>query len=640
MMLALAGELNRRLPEAALLALTGSNRAGSYQLPPNLELVKLPSVAASPLLADLRPARGSGYTRRGLWALREALIHETMRVFDPHLVIADNLPAGLLGEFKRGLGAIAGRTPGAAIVLMLTDVPNEPATLGNEWDETIDVRRLAEVYDRVIVFGDRVVFDPAVECGFPEVIAGRTRFCGYIGPGEPAVPAEAIRARLGVGNGQLVVVTVGGGENGSALLDAYLTAMGRSNLRLDGVRSLVVAGPFLEARMRERLAAMAASLPAVTFVSFLDDLPSYLDAADAVVTMGGYNGVVEAVGRRKPTIVVPHDDALGEQRLRAEHFAALGLVTTILPSDLTAERLGRAVREALDSQVSPPAVLDFDGLKRAGALMVELLEERTALWGARMLRAGSEVTAPNVRRPMEDETIQTATTWDGTRFYTDDRNLIERDILMKGGFEIELQKEMAALVFPGDMVLDCGANIGVHACSLGRRVGVDGRVIAVEPVPALADRLEANGRLNGLENLTVVRKAVSSVRGSVPFYAPAPESWNQGGGSFHVNRAPAQSSIMVETVTIDELVEEYGVRTLRVLKLDIEGHEFEALLGASAVLRHMRPHVFFEFHPELWAAAGRSLAEATRLLTNEFDYRIRPIGEEPEGIRMIGAMPI
>ena len=207
-----------------------------------------------------------------------------------------------------------------------------------------------------------------------------------------------------------------------------------------------------------------------------------------------------------------------------------------------------------------------------------------------------------------------------------------------GGFEIALQKELASMVMPGDAVLDCGANVGAHACPLARRVGPDGLVIAVEPVPFLADRLEANRRLNGLDNLMVVRAAVSSAAGVRPFFAPAPDAWNQGAGSFHVNPTPEQSPISVEMTTIDALVRQFGLSAVRLLKLDLEGHEVDALLGAREVLRSLRPHVVFEYHPGVWSAAGRQLAEATRLL-DEHDYRIRPLGPETADLRMIAAAP-
>lgn len=228
--------------------------------------------------------------------------------------------------------------------------------------------------------------------------------------------------------------------------------------------------------------------------------------------------------------------------------------------------------------------------------------------------------------------------WDGTRFWCRGDNLIERDIIA-GGFEVGTQRAMAALVRPGDAVIDAGANIGVHACPLGRRVGPAGRVLAVEPVPALADRLEANLRLNGLANVTTVRAAVSSADGERAFHAPEPGDWNSGQGGFHLEFAPGRRAIQVETTTIDRLVAAHELAALRLIKLDIEGHEVEALLGARATLAAHRPYVVFEHGEATWAAAGRTFAEARALLVGELGYRLRPLGGRIGGYVNVLATP-
>lgn len=88
--------------------------------------------------------------------------------------------------------------------------------------------------------------------------------------------------------------------------------------------------------------------------------------------MGGYNTVCEAVGLGKRVVVVPRVHPRQEQLIRAQRFAQLGLVSMVHPNDLSPDRLQEAVWAALASP--PPAPrLDFDGLRRAGELLSELL---------------------------------------------------------------------------------------------------------------------------------------------------------------------------------------------------------------------------------------------------------------------------
>ena len=118
---------------------------------------------------------------------------------------------------------------------------------------------------------------------------------------------------------------------------------------------------------------MGADLPGVVMVPFCEDLVSYLHAADVVVTMGGYNTVCEAISANKRPIVVPREDELGEQVIRAERLEALGLVRHLPAHRLTPNRLGALVRDELTGGVSPAPILDFAGLDRIANVLLDEL---------------------------------------------------------------------------------------------------------------------------------------------------------------------------------------------------------------------------------------------------------------------------
>ena len=212
--------------------------------------------------------------------------------------------------------------------------------------------------------------------------------------------------------------------------------------------------------------------------------------------------------------------------------------------------------------------------------------------------------------------------WDGTLFHVREGDLIEIEIARYGAFELDVQEALFPWLRPGDNVIDAGANIGCHACPMAIRVAPHGRVLAVEPVGRLADRLEANCRLNGIDNVVVARVAVSSGAGRRALVVPDAVDYNQGNASFH--RAPSSSSetVEVKTTTIDALVAEVGFSDLRLIKTDLEGEDFAALVGARETLKRWRPMVSFEHHLGLWTAAGHTLASATDFLAGELGYRI------------------
>jgi hypothetical protein len=73
--------------------------------------------------------------------------------------------------------------------------------------------------------------------------------------------------------------------------------------------------------------------------------------------------------------------------------------------------------------------------------------------------------------------------------------------------------------------------------------------------------------------------------------------------------------------------------------LDLEGEDLNALHGARETLRASRPIVAFEYHPDLWARAGRSLVDADRLFSHANGYRLSPLAKSGD-VFMVMAIPL
>ncbi len=134
---------------------------------------------------------------------------------------------------------------------------------------------------------------------------------------------------------------------------------------------------------------------------------------------------------------------------------------------------------------------------------------------------------------------------------------------------------------PGDTFIDAGANIGVYSVLAARLVGPDGKVIAVEMMPDTADRLEHNLQLNGILNVAVCRAALSNTVGQ---FVTAKVTLGKYGQASIAKRIADDTalSIQVKTTTLDELSN--NLREVRLIKMDLEGAEALALLGARALL--------------------------------------------------------
>jgi FkbM family methyltransferase len=170
---------------------------------------------------------------------------------------------------------------------------------------------------------------------------------------------------------------------------------------------------------------------------------------------------------------------------------------------------------------------------------------------------------------------------------------------LTGDAEPEVQQALAELIKPGQTVYDVGANIGFFTILCSRLVGPNGKVYAFEPIPENLATLRHNIALNGLTNVVVVEKALSSSTGTAGmFVSPwsAFHSLNVDGASKQDNHGPEAGEIMVETVTLDEFVSAAGVPAPDLIKIDVEGAELIVVEGMAHVLESVQPLLLVELH--------------------------------------------
>ncbi len=209
-------------------------------------------------------------------------------------------------------------------------------------------------------------------------------------------------------------------------------------------------------------------------------------------------------------------------------------------------------------------------------------------------------------QPAPGKSLRHVTTKIGDRFEADVSNYLEWHLWAFGGYETHLAELFQRLAGPGDTCIDVGANVGVHTVRLASLVGGGGRVTAVEADPAMVPRVSRNVRLNGLGNVRVVHAAASDHGGdSVLLYRPAATDPNQGRASLLPHPYLTGGAISLATVTIDDLAE----GPVSLVKIDVEGHEREVVMGAERTIAGHHPTFVFEYAPELLADRDMSPCE-------------------------------
>lgn len=192
---------------------------------------------------------------------------------------------------------------------------------------------------------------------------------------------------------------------------------------------------------------------------------------------------------------------------------------------------------------------------------------------------------------------------------------------MPASYDPHLAAWLSARVRPNQTILDVGANAGIYVLQFARWSAPGGRVVAVEPNPAARVLLEEHVRLNGLvDRVDIIAAAVSARAGSATLFAAEANGMSRLGAPNPILPLPA-TAITVPVVTIDDLCVS---RVPDWLFLDIEGFEFQALAGAARLIttRHADLTIVVEMHPEAWAVAGTTRADAQAILC---DLRLRAV---------------
>lgn len=341
--LTLANHFRSTIPDLAQLIVSGSPSANRFRMPEGADIVKLPSVTKDEDGDyESRSLSTSFETVRGM---RRDILLAAARNFRPDFFIVDHAPAGLRGEAVATLQYLRRELPDTRLVVGLRDIMDDAVTVRKQWAREGVYDLLDNVYDLIMVYGNRDFYDVVSQYGFSSGAADKTRFVGYLGRKPGTRSAEDIRSSLHMKTDKLVVVTAGGGGDGKDLYRAMLRDLTIEHP--SDMDVLIVGGPLLSDADRTSVREQLGDDGYVHFLDFTDDLPSYMGAADAVISMGGYNSVCEILSLERPAIIVPRVHPRREQLIRAQMLSQKGLVRMIHPDDLAPSRLLGAARDLI-----------------------------------------------------------------------------------------------------------------------------------------------------------------------------------------------------------------------------------------------------------------------------------------------------
>ena len=342
-------------PDNEVLIVTGSPRAQAFRQPERVDTIKLPTATKNDRGGYQPRKLASGID--ALVRMRSAVIGAAATSYEPDVVVVDHSPIGMAGELRPLLdryGVAGSRRP--RLVLGLRDIIDDASTVRQGWTRD-GIWDYVDRYDQIAVYGDDQILTTANELGLASRGSAEVIHTGYLAPTMPDA----------IGSEPYLLVTAGGGGDGQALMRAYLSAVEAG--AVSGLRSIVVTGPLMSAGRRAELLVRCEALANVEVLDFATNMRSLIASAAGVVSMGGYNTVVEELAAGVPTLLIPRHTPRLEQTIRAQRIAPHSDLDWATVEDLTPARVGQFAHRCLH-QPRVGTSLNLRGLEKAVELLV------------------------------------------------------------------------------------------------------------------------------------------------------------------------------------------------------------------------------------------------------------------------------
>jgi len=204
----------------------------------------------------------------------------------------------------------------------------------------------------------------------------------------------------------------------------------------------------------------------------------------------------------------------------------------------------------------------------------------------------------------------------------------------------------------GGIFYDIGCHNGRYSLPVAKVVGEEGKVVGFEPNPARNRRTRRLIRMNQVGDIFELHEIALDMRlGYGTLYMPnedylaslSPEaalakSRTSGNEEGRNERKNSITTTRVRTYRLDEYVMENNIRLSDVIKIDVQGAEYNVLVGAEAIIQQARPTIVIQVHVDLIREFGYSQEQLFALL-HSWGYKVDTLGYRDRDLH-IRALPV
>ncbi len=207
-------------------------------------------------------------------------------------------------------------------------------------------------------------------------------------------------------------------------------------------------------------------------------------------------------------------------------------------------------------------------------------------------------------------------------FWIDPVSNFGRAIRTHGHYEPDMMATVAQLLQEGDTFLDIGGNEGYFSVLAAQHVGDSGRVICIEPQSRLQPVLSRHVAENAADTIEVIQVAIADQVGMATL-SLSPDI-NTGSSGLFRTTAYATPVESVPQTTLEQLFDDLNLSRVTLMKIDVEGFEYEVIMGGTAILQQdCIENIALELHPSILQQRGKSDAEIIAKL-EDCGYRVNP----------------
>jgi FkbM family methyltransferase len=173
---------------------------------------------------------------------------------------------------------------------------------------------------------------------------------------------------------------------------------------------------------------------------------------------------------------------------------------------------------------------------------------------------------------------------------------VDEIIAQDGFWEKDLSLQFTKHIKEGDIFFDIGANIGYHSLFVSALLKNTGKVYAFEPLSYLCEQLHKSVEVNGFSNVEICNFGLAEKDDTQILHV---REENTGGSSLFSFPEMDKFKVKETEKVILKKLDNFFDHTVKVdlIKIDVEGYEFEALKGAENILKQNLPIIFMEFSP-------------------------------------------